>query len=303
MNLKQLSWFVELVKSASFTKAAKKLYIDQSTLSKGIKLMERDMGVTLIDRTANSFRLTPEGEILYELGGQTLNSIEAKLSYLQERINEECGGTVRVGIPPVINTAYFAEIISKFEKECDNIELQLIELGANLIRDKVDSGEVDVGVVILPISSDDYDIMPVFSSDNVLVVSKEHPLAEKDSVTFTELKEQSLLSLDSSYMLYDRTIAQCVVAGFEPQFKFLSPQWDMLARLCEINYGVGILPRPIMSYYRSESIKLLTLKEPEFPWNIALIVRKDKYVTKAIKRFCEFVRSCGNVCSEGDWED
>ncbi|MGN0290007.1 MAG: LysR family transcriptional regulator [Lachnospiraceae bacterium] len=295
MNLKQLSWFVELVKSGNFTKTAKKLYIDQSTLSKGIKAMEADIGIPLIDRTANCFRLTPQGEILYRLGGETLKNIEEQLEYLRDCVNAERGGKVRVGIPPVIDTAYFADIIPKFELEYPDIELEVVEIGANIVRDKVDSGEVDVGVVILPLASDAFDILPVFKSDNVLVVNKNHPLARKEFVTFSELKQEPMLSLDSSYMLYNRTISLCYAAGFEPTFKLLSPQWDMLARLCELNYGVGILPRPIMSYFHSDNIKCLPLKEPEFPWNIAIIVRKDKYLTNPIRKFQEFVKQCGNV--------
>lgn len=295
MNLKQLSWFVELVKSGNFTKTAKKLYIDQSTLSKGIKAMEKDIGVPLIDRTANCFRLTPQGEVLYELGGETLKNIEGQFEHLRDMVNVERGGKVRVGIPPVIDTAYFADIIPRFEQECPYIELEVVEMGANIVRDKVDLGEVDVGVVILPLASDDYNVFPIFNNDNVLVVNKDHPLAKKDSVSFIELEHEPLLSLDASYMLYNRTISLCYAAGFEPKFKLLSPQWDMLARLCELNYGVGILPRPIMSYFRSNHIKLLSLKEPEFPWNIALIVRKDKYMTNPIRKFCEFVKANGNV--------
>ena len=81
-----------------------------------------------------------------------------------------------------------------------------------------------MGVVILPLASDAFDILPVFKSDNVLVVNKNHPLARKEFVTFSELKQESMLSLDSSYMLYNRTISLCYAAGFEPTFKLLSPQ-------------------------------------------------------------------------------
>lgn len=295
MNLKQLSWFVELVKNGNFTKAAKKLYIDQSTLSKGIKAMEADIGVPLVDRAANGFRLTPQGEILYRMGGETLTNIDEKLEHLMDCVNAERGGKVRVGIPPVIDTAYFADIIPKFEQEYPDIKLEVVEIGANIVRDKVDSGEIDVGVVILPLVSDAFHILPVFKSDIVCIVNKEHPLARKEAISFRELKEEPILSLDSSYMLYNRTVSLCYAAGFEVTFKLLTPQWDMLARLCELNYGVGILPRPIMAYFRSENIKLLSLKEPEFPWNIALIVRKDKYLNNPVRKFQEFVKQCGNV--------
>ncbi|MBO5690539.1 MAG: LysR family transcriptional regulator, partial [Spirochaetaceae bacterium] len=65
MNLKHLSWFIELAKVKHFTKTAQKLYMDQSTLSKGIRALEEDLGVPLIDRTANVFRLTSHGEVLF----------------------------------------------------------------------------------------------------------------------------------------------------------------------------------------------------------------------------------------------
>ncbi len=73
MNLKQLSWFVELVKSSNFTKAAKNLYIDQSTLSKGIKAMEEDIGVPLIDRGGKRLQAYATGRDFVSTGRRNLN--------------------------------------------------------------------------------------------------------------------------------------------------------------------------------------------------------------------------------------
>ena len=94
MNLKHLSWFIELAKNKHFTKTAQKLYMDQSTLSKGIRALEDDLGVSLIDRTANVFRLTSHGEVLYKLGGETLEKVEDSLNFLRD------------------STAYLPEVLS-----------------------------------------------------------------------------------------------------------------------------------------------------------------------------------------------
>ena len=83
----------------------------------------------------------------------------------------------------------------------------------------------------------------------------------------------------------------CAKAGFEPNIICTSSQWDFIAEMVALNQGISILPRPILSKFYSKNIRLLTIKDPEFPWNIALIVRKDKYVSKAIKLFIEFVKN------------
>lgn len=290
MNLKHLSWFIELAKVKHFTKTAQKLYMDQSTLSKGIRALEEDLGVPLIDRTANVFRLTSHGEVLFTLGSETLEKVEDSLNYLRDSTAIFTGGVVRVGIPPVISTVYFADVISEFEKAYPSIRLDVIEIGANIVKEKVDAGEIDIGIVILPIASGNYDVHVLFESKNVLVVSKEHPFAKRSKVCFQELKNEPMLSLDSSYMLYNRIVSLCNEAGFQPRFKLLSSQWDMVARMCELNYGVAILPYPILSHFHSKSIQSVDLCEPDFPWDIAMVVRKDKYVSSAIRVVQDFVR-------------
>lgn len=294
MNLKQLTYFVQLAKSKNFTTAAKELFICQSALSKTIKAMEAELDVQLVDRTSRKFQLTSEGKMLYEKGVESLKLINDQLDGLHDCINTK-SGKICVGVPPVISTIYFAKIIHLFKKEYPYIDLEIVEEGANTVKEKVDSGEIDIGVVILPFASDHFDIIPVFQSDNVLVVSKEHPLAAQNSVAFRELRNEKFLSLDQSYMLYTRTVELCHMSGFDPNFTVLSSQWDFLAELISLNQGIGILPRPILSRFNSDKIKLLSLKEPTFPWDIALIVRKDKYVSNPIRDFQKFVQRHGNI--------
>ncbi len=76
MNLKHLSYFVDISKRESFTKAADDIYVSQSALSKSVKSLEQELNVTLIDRTSKSFNLTEEGRILYVEGEKLLQYID-----------------------------------------------------------------------------------------------------------------------------------------------------------------------------------------------------------------------------------
>lgn len=289
MNIKVLNYFIEVAKEKSFTNASKNLFICQSALSKAIKTFENELNITLIDRTSKKFKLTPEGQLLYENGIIALKSINEQLEMLIDSISFE-KGKIKVGVPPVISTIYFTSIIQLFREEHPNIDLQIIEAGANTVKDKVKNGELDIGVVILPFSSSDFYVTPIFSSEVVVVVHKNHSFATKESVSLFELKNENIISLNETYMLYDRIKYRCQEIGFEPNIICTSSQWDFIAEMVALNQGISILPKPILNKFHSRNIKTIGIKE-KFPWDIAFIVRKDKYISKAIKLFIEFTKN------------
>lgn len=292
MTLKQLTYFLEIAKMKNFTKAAANLYISQSALSKTVKAMESELGVQLIDRTVNHFKLTPEGEIFYQKGLTAIKNINSELDDLYGSLGTE-KGHITVGIPPVIGTAYFTSIIYKFRNMYPDVELKIIEAGANTIKKWVSEGEVDIGVVILPVSNDDFNVIPIVTAENVLLVNKNHPLAQYDEVSFKMLKDERFISLNSTFMLYDQIISLCRISGFEPNIVCESSQWDFITEMVVLDQGVSILPRPILKRYNSDKLKLISLKDPSFSWNIAIILKKDKYISRIIKSFIELSKKEG----------
>jgi DNA-binding transcriptional LysR family regulator len=292
MTLKQLTYFLEIAKMKNFTKAAANLYISQSALSKTVKAMESELGVQLIDRTVNHFKLTPEGEIFYQKGLIAIKNINSELEDLYGSLGTE-KGHITVGIPPVIGTAYFTSIIYKFRNMYPDVELKIIEAGANTIKKWVSDGEVDIGVVILPVSNDAFNVIPIVTAENVLLVNKNHPLAQYDEVSFKMLKDERFIALNSTFMLYDQIISLCRISGFEPNIVCESSQWDFITEMVVLDQGVSILPRPILKRYNSDKLKLISLKDPSFSWNIAIILKKDKYISRIIKSFIELSKKEG----------
>ena len=290
MNLKHLSYFVDISKRESFTKAADDIYVSQSALSKSVKSLEQELNVTLIDRTSKSFNLTEEGRILYVEGEKLLQYIDESQDKIIEKIHRS-RRRLRIGVPPVISTVYFSQLLFRFIKQYPNIELEISEVGANIVQNQINAGNIDIGVVILPIiNTDNYHIIPAMSSDNALIVNKDHPLASRDEVDFKELEHEDFLILDRTYMLHDRIIKNCEIAGFYPHITTESSQWDFLAEMVAYNQGISILPVPIMKrFYSSDRIKMIRLKEPEFPWNIAMIFKKEKLITAQMEEFIHFV--------------
>lgn len=169
----------------------------------------------------------------------------------------------------------------------------MIEAGANTIKERVDHGSVDLGVIIFPFAYPDYHVFPLVSSLNVLLVHKSHRLSDKKTVRFKELIYEDFMILDHTYMLHDRILSNCRNAGFEPRITCQSSQWDFLAEMVALNQGITILPLPIAMRFHSDSIRHIRLTEPEFPWEIAMIVSKQKYISKLMESFIQF--ACEHV--------
>ncbi|MCM3664021.1 LysR family transcriptional regulator [Mesobacillus subterraneus] len=289
MDTRQLSYFVQVAKDQSFTVAARHLHLSQPALSKMIKKLEEDLGVQLFDRSEHKMTLTDAGERLFEEGQKLLSDMEAITESILDTKNLRTGN-VSVGIPPVIGTCYFPPLIANFRHDYPGINLSIIENGAVTVYEMVEKGFVDLGLVILPELSDRIEYIPVTEDEVVLVVHNDHPLASKDKVLFEDLKDESFALLDETFLLHHHVIKACREAGFEPNIYFKSSQWDFLTELVCLNQGISILPRPILARFNSQNIKQIPIEHPELKWRIAIILKKNRYVSFAAKKFIEFVK-------------
>lgn len=287
MNLKYLSYFIRVAEYENFTKASNTLFLCQSTLSKSVMALEKEIGTSLIDRSCSEFRLTEHGRLLYQEGKYLLDMVQKQEESICSRI-KGMQETLRIGIPPVILTAYFPSVIYEFQKQNPGMNIRVIEAGANTIKERVDKGSVDLGVIIFPFAYPDYHVFPLVSSWNVLLVHESHRLADKKTVRFKELIYEDFMILDHTYMLHDRILSNCRNAGFEPHITCQSSQWDFLAEMVALNQGITILPLPIAMRFSSGSIRHIRLTEPEFPWEIAMIVSKQKYISERMDSFLRF---------------
>lgn len=100
-------------------------------------------------------------------------------------------------------------------KKYPDIDLKMSEVGANIVQTQVNSGSIDIGIVVLPmLNTENYNVIPAMTADNALIVNKDHPLASREEVSFKELEHEDFLILDGTYMLHDSIIRNCEIAGF-----------------------------------------------------------------------------------------
>lgn len=284
MTLTQLNYFREVVNLQSFTKAANKLYISQSTLSKSIRALEEEYNVILINRGVKNFEVTKEGYILYEYAERILNYYEHQVQELSEMLSKS-NNTFRLGVPSTAGAIYGNSIIYKFQKTYPEIHLDILQTTSKDIIEKISDGKLDAGFVIEPFEDNRFEKKNVFTTEAVLVVPKNHRLGKKRSVSFSEIQCEQLLMVTPEYLYYDLVKAKCQEAGFTPHFAFESYQWEFLFEMVANEQGVTIFPKPLVDKFNNARVHWIHLENPRFDWELSIIRKKDKLITTPMKCF------------------
>ena len=288
MDIRHLTYFIEVATHRSFTKAAQALHITQPSISKMIKILEEELDVILFYRSAKQIELTDAGKALLYQSQQIVNSFQNLTSDLADVINSK-KGAITIGLPPMVGARFFPQIISDFTTLHPQITLTLLEVGSEKVQVGIDDGSLDIGVVMLPIDKEVFEMFPVIDQRMMLIVHPEHRLAKQSLVELRQLKDENFILFRESFTLHDRIITKCIESGFSPKIVFKSSHWDFIAEMVAINFGIALLPKVICQDLDPERIKIIPIAEPMIHWQLGVIWKKDRYLSFAAKEWLSFV--------------
>lgn len=294
MDIRHLTYFLEVANQKSFTKAAQILHITQPSISKMIKLLEEELDVILFYRSAKKIELTDAGRALLHQSQQIVNSFQNLTSELADVINSK-KGTIKIGLPPMVGARFFPKIISDFTKSYPKISLTLLEFGSQKVQTGIDDGHLDIGVVMLPVDETIFDIIHIIDEPLMLVVHPDHPLAQKSIIELSDLKDEDFIFFRETFTLHDNIINRCIESGFNPKITFKSSHWDFIAEMVAINFGIALLPRIICQDLDPARIKIIPIAEPMIHWNLGIVWKKDRYLSFAAKEWLKFTSNYFNV--------
>ncbi|WP_368657845.1 LysR family transcriptional regulator [Metabacillus halosaccharovorans] len=286
MELKQLLYFLEAAKHKNFTKASEVLHISQPALSKMIKSLEDELDITLIVRSNKTSEITDAGFIVMQYAQKILLQIDEMTTILND-LTELQRGTIRVGIPPIIGSLYFPSVMAEFHKQYPNITINITEYGGAKVVKSVEEGEIELGVAVLPVDEDMFNIYPIVEDGMKLLLHHQHPLADRDLIHLKELKDEEFIFYHEDFALHDIMWNNFIREGFQPKILFKTSQWDLMSEMVGADLGVTILPESICNRVENKHVNIIDI-EPFTPWNLAVITKKDKYLSFAAKRLIEF---------------
>lgn len=288
MDMRQLSYFVQVVEKGGYSSAARALFVTQPTLSRAVRDLEAGLGVQLIRNVGKHITVTEHGQYLYEKAKIILDECE-NITHSINDVRNLQRGSVRLGIPPIIGTCVFPELIAKFVREYPRIDLMIDQHGAKQSQRLVEMEELDLAFTITPIISSALHAIPLVHDRNVVVLSDKHPLAARQSLSYRDLKAEKFILLNEEYMLYSNILVGCRDAGFEPDTVFKLTQWDFVVQLVKQGLGISILPEPILRLYHTGGIKCVGLDHESGQWNISVVHKKDAKHSMAVSAFLDYV--------------
>lgn len=288
MELKQLLYFKEVAKHKSITKAAQQIHISQPALSKSIKALEEELGTILIIRTNKTIDLTDAGNMVLEYTKEITGLVDEMKLTLNDLTNFSVG-QLNIGLPPFIGSLFFPKVMKNFHRSYPNIKLDITEYGGARVVKSVEEGEFELGVAVLPLDEQIFDVYPIVEEEMKLIVHKNHPLASFKEVDVKDLRDEEFIFYHEDFALNQIVRNHFfITAGFEPKILFKSMQWDLMSEMVAANLGIAILPQSICNRLFTKDINIISLK-PTILWKLAVITKKGKYISNAGRKFIDFI--------------
>ncbi|QPW17459.1 MULTISPECIES: cidABC operon transcriptional activator CidR [Staphylococcus] len=289
MEIKQMKYFVEVVKNGGMTRASKHLYIAQSTISKNIKSIEDEFNVTLFDRRKKHIILTDIGQIFYDKCVEALAILD-DLSLEMDDVTNIERGHIRLGISAIMDVRLFTESLNQFHSMYPNVTYEVVEGGGKAVEFYLNNDEIDVGITTLPVDDDIYHAVPLYKEKLMLVVDKNSKYAKQSSVYLGDLKNERFIMFHDDYYIKDQIIESCRKVGFHPKVVAKMAQITFIENMILDGIGVSILPESIVSILNKD-ITGIEITGADVNWNLGIVWKKESYINYVTREWINFLKS------------
>jgi LysR family hydrogen peroxide-inducible transcriptional activator len=289
MELHQLRYFVAVAETGSFTRAAEREGVTQPTLSEQIMRLEnidKGIGRRLFDRLGRKVVLTDAGQVLLAHA----QSILAAVGEAERAVRDSGeGGRLRIGAIPTIAPFLLPASIVRFRKEHPAVQLQLKEdLTGRLLTDVV-AGELDIGLMALPIRDDRLHVEKLFAEPLVMALPAKHRLAAKAEVKLADVVEEPFILLDDVHCFGDQVLSFCRRGGLEPRVVCRGEQIVTLLAMVAAGQGVSVVPEMAALADTAKSCVYRPLGKPIPTRTLCAVWHKQRYRPASLRSFVEVI--------------
>lgn len=239
MDLRQLGALVAVADHRSFSAAARALHTVQSNISTHVARLERELGVTLVDRASG--KLTAEGEIVVSRARRIEVELEALVADVAA-VHSEVEGVARIGVIGTTARWLVPPLLEAMAVEYPRVRVVVVDATTTSLLPQLHSGQLDLAVLALPIRDPDVEAEPLFEEELIVIAPNDHPLAAKDRVTLPELAAHDLLLEPPGTAFRDDLDAQAKEAGVVLSTKAEVDGMRLVASLAFEGFGAAVLP-------------------------------------------------------------
>ena len=291
MHIENFKIFSDLVESESFSRAAKLNGITQSAVSQQLRAMEKHFSILIVDRSQKQFRLTREGQKLYESAKEMLYLYDKLNSELQE-MKKVISGTIHISTVYSIGLHELPPYVKVFLAKFPEVNIRVEYRRANMVYEDILTNSIDLGLIAYPQKHKQLEVLPFHDDILVLVVSPEHPFAQRNSVDIQDVAGQKFIGFEPDIPTRKATDIIFKEANIEAEPVMEFDNVETVKRAVEINAGIAILPQTTVIREEAQGLlKVLKFKNQTYKRPLALIHRKGRVLTPAIKKLIDLLTS------------
>ena len=241
MTLQELRYIVALADTGHFGKAAESCFVTQSTLSTQLRKLEDSLGLVLFDRSLKRVAPTPKGREILAAARNILAEAE-RIREMAGHAQDPMARTIRLGIIPTLGPYYLPGALALLRKRHPALRPLLREETTQQIVDHLLEGELDAGLLALPVADDRIQAEPLFNECFFAALPVAHALATRKALNAADLKREKLLLLDEGHCLRDQALDFCSAHSSNLREEVRATSLETLRQMVGMGLGVTLLP-------------------------------------------------------------
>jgi DNA-binding transcriptional LysR family regulator len=292
VEARELRYFLAVAEELHFGRAARRLSIAASALSRAVRKTETDLGVALFLRDTHGVELTEAGRALVGSARNALASLDGALAAAREAGRLELEGVVNVGVSPLLRHRLGPEIFERFAAHCPAVRIARREELSGPLVEELRARRIDIALGFCPPRHDGLLYEPIRDAELALLIASSHPLAGRSCVGLSELREVPLLvpSATAAPDVRRRFAELFATAGFQPCYSPRDIDHDEELAAIREGYGAALISRFFLASVPG-GLALLRI-DPPLRLDFELVRRAER-PSPELARFIETVREVG----------
>jgi len=292
VNLRDLRYFVALAETKHFGKAAERSYVSQPTLSAQIKKLENYLGVQLIERHPRRVTLTETGQKILPLARRILQESDEIIAIARNE-HDPLSGKLKVALIPTIGPYLLPLVARKLRKQLPKLKLMLYEYQTQPLLEKLRNGEIDLGIIALPVALDGLEAAELYEENFTVAVPNGHPLAKRSSLRLDDLSGETLLLLEDGHCLRDQALEVCSRVDVKEADEYRATSLETLRQMVAAGLGVTLLPELATRgpFGSGQGLTVKPFAKPVPTRTVGAVWRKSSSRIEAIRAVCDVIRT------------
>lgn len=286
MNIDHIAEFAVLARVGNYLEASELLFISQSSLSKHIQSMERELGVKLFDRTTRHISLTDEGRLFLPYARKIAG---LRHEYTTALMQVTTSGTLAIGSLPIMAPYGITDAIAGFQRNNPGISVRLVEGDGDQLKQMLISDEIELAFIRDEGDIDERFRRIPFTGDRLMaILPPDHPLAGHDTITLKELEPENFLLLPEGSAVHRLVLQKCKEQGFAPTVTYTGQRAENIIDLVSKGMGVSLLMEKPARSLSHGNVAIIEV-QPIVKQAIRIFTKRERDLSRMATHFINYI--------------